>query len=339
MPKLFSLAITCLFIVSLAFTLSKAALADGPARLVSVKKIWSQAPHNAFTDLLWHDGRWYCVFREGQAHVSPDGALRVLTSLDGETWKSAALITAKDADLRDAKISVSPEGKLVLCGAGALHDKSKATHQSYLWYSDDGEQWGDAIPVGEPDYWLWRITWHGKQAYGVGYATGKERNTRLYKSDDGRKFTPLTPSLYGEGYPNEASLLFTSADECLGVLRRDDKSPHAQLGIAAPPYDDWQWKSLGVQIGGPQILKVDDGRILIAGRDYIGKATTRLWLLDPATAKLTELVTLPSGGDTSYPGLVYRDGLVWLSYYSQHEGKASIYLAKIQLPAKATETK
>ena len=37
------------------------------------------------------------------------------------------------------------------------------------------------------------------------------------------------------------------------------------------------------------------------------------------------LLTLPSGGDTSYPGLVWHDGLLWVSYYSSHEGKAAIY--------------
>jgi hypothetical protein len=41
--------------------------------------------------------------------------------------------------------------------------------------------------------------------------------------------------------------------------------------------------------------------------------------------------TLPSGGDTSYPGMVWHDGLLWMSYYSSHEGKASIYLARIRL--------
>ncbi len=48
---------------------------------------------------------------------------------------------------------------------------------------------------------------------------------------------------------------------------------------------------------------------------------------------LTEFLKLPSGGDTSYPGLVWHDGLLWVSYYSSHEGKSSIYLAKVRLPA------
>ena len=52
--------------------------AQSNVELVEVRKIWDWAPHNAFTDLLRFKGKWFCVFREGNAHVSPDGALRVI---------------------------------------------------------------------------------------------------------------------------------------------------------------------------------------------------------------------------------------------------------------------
>jgi hypothetical protein len=42
---------------------------------------------------------------------------------------------------------------------------------------------------------------------------------------------------------------------------------------------------------------------------------------------------LPSGGDTSYAGMVIHDGLLWLSYYSSHQGKTSIYLARLKVLA------
>ena len=38
-----------------------------------------------------------------------------------------------------------------------------------------------------------------------------------------------------------------------------------------------------------------------------------------------------AGGDTSYPGLVFFRGVLWVSYYASHEGKTNIYLAKIRL--------
>jgi len=48
---------------------------------------------------------------------------------------------------------------------------------------------------------------------------------------------------------------------------------------------------------------------------------------------LKEALRLPSGGDTSYAGLVWHDDLLWVSYYASHEGKTSIYLAKVKVPA------
>ncbi len=53
-------------------------------KLESVQKIWDQDPHNAFTGLTRFKDQWFCVFRTGKAHVSPDGALQVLSSTDGK---------------------------------------------------------------------------------------------------------------------------------------------------------------------------------------------------------------------------------------------------------------
>lgn len=78
--------------------------------LKDVRRIWNKSKHNAFTDLVRFGDRWFCVFREGSAHVSPDGALRVIRSKDGIEWESAALIEHSSADLRDAKITVTPDG-------------------------------------------------------------------------------------------------------------------------------------------------------------------------------------------------------------------------------------
>ena len=71
---------------------------------------------------------------------------------------------------------------------------------------------------------------------------------------------------------------------------------------------------------------------MAAGRFYDGGARTSLAWLDAERGKLTEFLKLPSGGDTSYPGLVEHDSLLWVSYYSSHEGKTSIYLARVKLP-------
>lgn len=306
--------------------------ADESLKLVEVRKIWDKAPHNAFTDLVRFKDRWFCVFREGKAHVSPDGALRVLTSTDGEKWESAALLTSPNSDLRDAKITVTPAGQLMLSGAEALHDKSKHTHQSLTWFSNDGRTWSDRHDIGDPDFWLWRITWHKNTAYSLGYGCGKDESVRLYTSKDGKKFDTHVKRLFDVGSPNESSCVF-DGDSCYCLLRRDGKPNNGLLGVSQAPYTKWQWKDIGQRIGGPTLLQLPDKRFIAAVRLYDGKVRTSLCWIDPRTGKLTEALKLPSGGDTSYAGLVVHDKLLWVSYYSSHEGKTSIYLAKVQLPA------
>jgi len=46
--------------------------------------------------------------------------------------------------------------------------------------------------------------------------------------------------------------------------------------------------------------------------------------------RIDKTVELPSSGDTSYPGMLIWRKKLWISYYSSHKGKASIYLAKIK---------
>lgn len=325
------LAVTVLFVVW-----TSAVIAGDIGDEVRVRRIWDSAPHNAFTDLIRFEDAWYCVFREGKTHVSPDGALRVLRSSDGETWKSAALITAEHADLRDAKITVTPQGELMLCGAGALHDKTLHTHQSYAWFSKDGEKWSKAVPIGDPDFWLWRVTWHDGVAYGIGYSVREDRSIRLYRSGDGRKFDVLVERLFDDGWPNETSIVF-KGDTAYCLLRRDNyQSPDANanglIGVSRAPFTQWQWKDLGVKLGGPHMIAVEDGRLLAAVRLYDGNVRTALCWIDPEKGSLKEFQKLPSGGDTSYAGLVLHAGNLWVSYYSSHEGKTSIYLAKIDDP-------
>jgi len=311
-------------------------VAQGPvpgATLVAYRKIWDDAPHNAFTNLVHHDGTWYCVFREGQAHVSPDGALRIITSKDGDHWESAARITSDRADLRDAQITVTPGGQLMLSGAGALRQPADALHQTYAYFSEDGRNWSEPAPIGDPNLWLWRVTWHKGVAYGIGYTTGPgEKFTRLYKSQDGRTFETLVERLRDNEYSNESKLVFLEDDTCLCLLRRDEKPPHTNglLGTAKPPYTQWTWQDLGARIGGPNMIRLPDGRFVAAVRLYDKPVRTGLCWVDPGAGTLTEFLTLPSGGDTSYPGLVWHDGLLWVSYYASHEGKTSIYLAKVR---------
>lgn len=316
------------------------------AHVVSCRKIWDRAPHNAFTDLVRFRGRWFCAFREGEAHASPGGALRVLVSDDGERWKPAALLAAR-GDLRDAKLSVLPGGRLALGGAiyHALPDPVRL--QSLVWFSGDGRAWSKAQPAGDPEFWLWRTTWHGERGYCIGYNTNPNRNLRtirLYQTQDGARYDTVVEDLGVRNSPGENTIRFQQNGTAVCLLRRDAyrgeppipaSAATALQGVARPPYLLWEWKDLGVTIGGPNFIEAPGGGYVAALRLVDGKSRTSLCRLDTRAGTLREFLTLPSGGDTGYPGLVWHDGLLWVSYYSSHEGKASIYLARVSLPSRA----
>jgi hypothetical protein len=302
------------------------------ARLLNVRKIWDAAPHNAFTDLVRFKDRWYCTFREGKDHVSRDGAIRVITSADGEKWESSARLEDATADLRDPKLTITPDHRLMLNGVAWRRDDPNVKHRSMVWFSADGKAWGKPAEIGEPNIWIWRPAWHGGLALGVGYGTAGDRAVRLYASPDGLKYETRVQTLHKEQYPNEAALAFRDDGLCYCLLRRDAGTKTGLLGVSSPPYEKWVWKDLGKQFGGPSLMRLPDGRLLATVRLYDTKVRTSLCWIDAESGKLTEFLPLPSGGDTSYAGMVLNDGMLWVSYYSSHEARTSIYLAKVKLP-------
>jgi len=302
------------------------------AELLDLRRIWDRAPHNALTDLVRFENAWFCVFREGEGHISLDGKIRILTSGDGLAWGPAAVLSIPGSDLRDPKITVTPDRRLMI-NAAAAHDPSASVrHQSLVWFSRDGIEWSPPNKVGEPNFWLWRIAWNGNVAYGVGYSTVEPAMTRLYLSRDGITFEPVVEKMFGEGFPNETAIAFESNGRAICLLRRDGGTATAQLGVARPPYRDWDWKDLGVRIGGPHILPLPDGRIVAAVRRYGREPWTSLSWLDPVNGQIVESLALPSGGDTGYAGLCWYRDLLWVSYYSSHEQRTSVYLARVRIP-------
>lgn len=301
-------------------------------RLIDVRKIWDKATHNAFTDLLRHNDRWYCVFREGRKHVSPDGSLRVITSTDGKDWKSLSLVSHPIDDLRDAKLSVTPDGRFMLNGAGMQADKPIRYHSMSWFSSDNGRTWDKGRRIGDPGFWLWRAHWHGDSVYSMGYRTDRDRDKRImrfYKSRDGKTFAPHIKEVNVPNGVGEDRILFLKDGSALCLLRHETGNKMALLGTSQPPFTEWKWRELNLRIGGPNMVQLPDGRILAATRLYEPRQRTSLSWIDTKDATMTEALKLPSGGDTSYPGMVLHDSQLWVSYYSSHEGKASIYLARV----------
>ena len=114
--------------------------------LVDVRRVWDRARHNAFTSLIRFRDQWFLVFREAPYHGVPKmgqmpGKARVLCSEAGVRWESVALLDyGADQDVRDPKLSIARDGRLMVNAAVAPHAQ-KNTRQSLAWFSHDGKRW------------------------------------------------------------------------------------------------------------------------------------------------------------------------------------------------------
>jgi len=310
-----------------------------------IVKVSDAAPHSAFTDLIRFNDTFYITFRTGTGHVpgkktgEGDGEIPVLSSPDGKNWQSVAHLKKEGFDLRDPKLSVMPDGRIMLLMGGSVYVDGKLTDMiPHVSFSDkEGNNFSAPQPlvVGsalkDVRVWIWRVTWHGDTGYGTSYhvpADGKGSVFSLVKTMDGIHYD-LVQTFDRPNQPNEAAARFLSNGEMRIFLRRE--AGNAELGSAAAPYTEWKWEDLGVWAGGPEMLVLPNGKLLFGHRLHENSGPRTVLSVQGKDGKLHVIARFPSKGDTSYPGFVLHDGNVWMSYYSSHEGKTAIYLAIVPL--------
>lgn len=305
-------------------------------KLISVKCIWDHAEHQGMTDLIFYKDHFYCCFREGSNHAGgEDGKIRILQSRDADQWRSVAFLSKEGVDLRDPMLSETPDGQLLLTMGGSIYrEKKLISLRSRAAFSQDGTGWTDIIDVAPDMEWLWRPTWFKGAAYAASYRATDINDLKkpfvltLFSSSDGIDYRSICP-MDVSGKPSETTLRFAADGTMIALIRR---TITAAMGIAKPPYTDWQYFDLREYLGGPNFLLLPDGQFWATGRIFKKDRSK----MRPFTAlgkfqfnSFKTSLIFPSGGDTSYPGMVYREGKLYVSYYSSHEGKALIYLAVI----------
>lgn len=299
-------------------------------KLIAAQRIWDRGAYNCFTDLCRHRDRWVCVFREGVAHAGDIGSVRVIVSDDAEQWQSAAFLERDGVDLRDPKVCVTPDGRLMLLVGGAIDTPDGVLHRSVVSFSEDAQSWTPWVQVTPDGHWLWRVTWHRGRAYGVSKLGDGDTPKRgfLWQSEDGAVYE--LRHQFDVPAMSETTLRFTEAGEAISLTRRTGPGGgNGWVGSAAPPYTSWSWHETDYPFGGPNFVIMPDGAMWATSRLYGEQARTALFRM--TREAIDPELLLPSGGDTSYAGMVLHEGLLWMSYYSGHEEKPCIYLARVAL--------
>ena len=141
-----------------------------------VRKIWDNGSHCAFTSLIRFKGQYYCSFREGETHIfdsqgNAEGKIRILTSHDGKRWKPLPLIGKQGYDLRDPKLSITPDGRLMVIVGGSIYrDRQIVGRRPQVLFSEDGRTFTPPEPIEldsagnvERRYGIWRQLRHASR--------------------------------------------------------------------------------------------------------------------------------------------------------------------------------
>lgn len=306
-------------------------------KLISVEKIWDRERHCALTDLVAYNGAYFCAFREADRHAGgKDGGIRVLKSSDLKKWEPAAFLTLQGYDLRDPKFAVMSNGDLQMVMGGSTYRNGKlASLGSVTAFSKNGSDWSEVYNLKMPGEWLWQVTWLESKGYGISYSMNPQDHripwkAKLWMTEDGRQFEKVVDLNVPDG-PSESMVRFLPDKTMVALLRRFGA---AWMGRSRPPYEQWEWKDTGLTMGGPNFLVLADGTMVAATRIYIEEEDdlhSRTVVGTLANDGFVPEIILPSGGDTGYPGMLFRDGVLYVSYYSSHEEKTSVYLALVDL--------
>ena len=120
---------------------------------IRVDRIWSNGEYCSFASMVKFKGKFYVSFREADTHQilkeeNRCGKSRILVSDDGEQWRSVALLEKEGYDLRDPKLSVTPDGRLMVIMGGSVYKNLKLVNMyPQVAFSTDGEHFTDLQPV------------------------------------------------------------------------------------------------------------------------------------------------------------------------------------------------
>ena len=324
---------------------------------ISNELIWFNDNHSAFTSMVEFKGWYYVTFREAGSHIFDEdgearGKIRVLASKDGKDWESVALIGKDGFDLRDPKLSVTPDGRLMVIIGGSVYvDRKLVARKPQVCFSRDGRNFSELQQFEFSEggglngqEWPWRVTWHKGTGYTVCYTvTGPAQAfLTLWKTADGVHYDFVCKMDLSENdYPNEATVRFLPDDRMVVLIRQDGDrngaSAEGLLAVASAPYTDWKYTGIGFKIGGPELLVLGKDHLVIAGREYVdGGNFTAIWK-GPLEGPFEKVASLHEPvADSSYPGLIVVGKELWCCYYRSYGKKrtdAAICLAKIPLKA------
>jgi len=288
------------------------------ASQTSVREIWNSGLHAAFTDLAFFNDKFYVAFREGPDHDATEGngSIRVIRFEEGGPIEEVIHVEM-DADLRDPKLLILGDGNIYVTFAGFPPSTGPRTIKNYV----ANLATGTVVAIDDSlESWLWRMSAVGSQLMGFSYKIDS------LVSDPVKGFFVVLDENFSvlekiaSPISGECTIRKSTVEKIYAICRARDNS--MKLGELENQHSrNFAWSSISPSIGGPNFVVFNDEFGLVGGRFYGSRGLrTSIASISFRDGKVTELLRLPSGGDTGYPGLLLANNTLYVSYYYQPRG-------------------
>lgn len=292
-------------------------------KIRSIRRIVNDSNHNMCTASQWLGGALLVAYRQGDAHVSPNGKVLVLRSRDnGVTFEHVALLRGA-TDTRDPHLYTA-EGK-VHCVAFET-DPIRITGASV---TSDGLHWSPYRRfTGADGWWLWHPEYRDGRHYCCGYTWKPDQTDAKwsaigwFESDNGFDWKHIATLREGDDAPSECCLLFRPNGEAVMLVRREYPSPSPLMMTARPPYREWAATPLDLPVVGMGAWLVGD-EIWFSGRWFLRPDVAHMGVFRIEGDKPVLRTILPAGPefDFSYMGVArhpLNSRRFMMTYYSNH---------------------
>lgn len=296
----------------------------------NLRRLTADNNHNMDTGIRWFRDALYVAYRQGDAHVSPNGKLVVQRSRDGGVTYEVVQVARGEVDTRDAHLYTVEDRRLHLVGFESAHVRISGT----TW-TENGLNWSPWTRfTGADGWWLWHPEYYRGRYYCAGYGnwdTPGFSSVAWFESDNGIDWRQVRLLREGADQPNECSLAFAPDGAATLLMRREFRAKTPLLLRAKPPYAEWTAVEIPVPLHGPNLWFVEDD-LYIAGRWFVSPmiAHQAVFKLEAGDRPALQVV-LPSGPQCD---LGYMSATQWptnrrrfsLAYYSNHNAPPDPHL-------------
>jgi len=289
--------------------------------------------HNSNTDLIFWNETFYLVHASSPYHMgTKESKLVVLKSKDARTWEHVRDLKVGGEDVRDPKFAVIHDRLFlyVLKNLG-FEPEPYCTAQTS---TADGVNWSPLQDV-EPQGWLfWRPKTRDSRIWYVTAYWHEHGKSILLKSNNGTQWEQVSQIHTGDRNDETAfeflpdgDMVVTARLEGRRAWHQGSNDASTLIAVSSPPYMKWsKTRSHLTRLDGPALFSYKGQVYAVARFDpegysrwygmssLLGRKRTAVYRV--GRDRLVRISDLPSAGDTSYPGVVMKDGDLFVSYYT-----------------------